>query len=266
LPSAARTTPVHLPGLAKNAAPRHRRQLIKPPGRYVQYAANERTSDIQYRDFYANYIIKQMEIITIQELRKNTDVYIDLYGKCKEFSKSCYYFENPRNKDAKKILEDWIFFRAVNYCFEHTLIIELCKLIQKNHNTQKYNINKFVSTLVKNHNLLEYKDKLSILTVNKWSDKLNSEETIKRIKYIVNLRDKHFAHIEDVDSYFSQTIKIDFSQIDYLLSLIETILIDIYSEVYECDLFLDSNIIRFESIIEVVLQRNMYLKKNWQSK
>ena len=25
------TTPIHLPGLAKNAAPRHRRQLIKPP-------------------------------------------------------------------------------------------------------------------------------------------------------------------------------------------------------------------------------------------
>jgi hypothetical protein len=25
---------VHLPGLAKNAAPRHGRQLIKPPGRY----------------------------------------------------------------------------------------------------------------------------------------------------------------------------------------------------------------------------------------
>jgi hypothetical protein len=24
---------VHLPGLAKNAAPRHRRHLIKPPGR-----------------------------------------------------------------------------------------------------------------------------------------------------------------------------------------------------------------------------------------
>ena len=30
---------VHLPGLAKNAAPRHRRQLIKPPGRYKKYAA-----------------------------------------------------------------------------------------------------------------------------------------------------------------------------------------------------------------------------------
>jgi hypothetical protein len=27
------TTHVHLPGLAKNAAPRHGRQLIKPPGR-----------------------------------------------------------------------------------------------------------------------------------------------------------------------------------------------------------------------------------------
>ena len=27
------TTPVHLPGLAKNNAPRHRRHLIKPPGR-----------------------------------------------------------------------------------------------------------------------------------------------------------------------------------------------------------------------------------------
>jgi hypothetical protein len=26
---------VHLPGLAKNAAPRHGRQLIKPPGRYM---------------------------------------------------------------------------------------------------------------------------------------------------------------------------------------------------------------------------------------
>jgi len=26
---------VHLPGLAKNEAPRHGRQLIKPPGRYA---------------------------------------------------------------------------------------------------------------------------------------------------------------------------------------------------------------------------------------
>jgi hypothetical protein len=30
-----KTTLCHLPGLAKNAAPRHGRQLIKPPGRYV---------------------------------------------------------------------------------------------------------------------------------------------------------------------------------------------------------------------------------------
>ena len=28
---------VHLPGLAKNAAPRHGRQLIKPPGRYSAF-------------------------------------------------------------------------------------------------------------------------------------------------------------------------------------------------------------------------------------
>ena len=30
-----KTIHVHLSGLAKNAAPRHGRQLIKPPGRYV---------------------------------------------------------------------------------------------------------------------------------------------------------------------------------------------------------------------------------------
>jgi hypothetical protein len=30
---------VRLPGLAKNAAPRRGRQLIKPPGRYKKYAA-----------------------------------------------------------------------------------------------------------------------------------------------------------------------------------------------------------------------------------
>ena len=29
----------HLPGLAKNAAPRRRRHLVKPPGRYKKYAA-----------------------------------------------------------------------------------------------------------------------------------------------------------------------------------------------------------------------------------
>jgi hypothetical protein len=180
-----------------------------------------------------------MEVLTIQDLRKNTDVYVDLYGKCKELSKSCLSFKNPPNNKAKKILEKWIFFRAVNYCFEQMLIIELCKLVQQNHNTQKYNINKFVNTLSKLHSLLEYKDKLPILTI----------------------RDKHFTHIENIDRYFKKSIEIDFSQINYLLSIIETILTEIYSAVYDSDLFLDSDIIRFESIIDIVLERNVYLEK-----
>jgi hypothetical protein len=32
-----------LPGLAKNTAPRHRRQLIQPPGRYKKYAVDMNT-------------------------------------------------------------------------------------------------------------------------------------------------------------------------------------------------------------------------------
>ena len=49
------TTPDRLPGLAKNAAPRHGRQLIKPPGHYSQCDRYQRDrlhrkSHVIYRD------------------------------------------------------------------------------------------------------------------------------------------------------------------------------------------------------------------------
>ena len=175
---------------------------------------------------------------------------------------SCIYFDNPNDNDAKNILHNWIFFRAVNYSFELALIIELCKLFQKNNSTQKYNINKFVNILTINHKSLKYKDKLSIETIKKWSDRLNCDETNSIRDYVVNLRNKIYAHTDNIDKYFQDQININFSKIEYLLCIIKDILIDIYFYVYESDLLLDKDsILDFESIIKTVLERNKYLEK-----
>jgi hypothetical protein len=203
-----------------------------------------------------------METRTIKDLRTITDIYIDLYGKSKELLISCIYFDNPNDNDAKNILHKWIFFRAVNYSFELALIIELCKLFQKNNSTQKYNINKFVNILTNNHKSLKYKDKIAIEIIKKWSDRLNCDETNNIIDYVVTLRDEIYAHTDNVDKYFQDKININFSKIEYLLFIIEDILIDIYFYVYESDLVLDKNsIIDFESIIKTVLEKNKYLEK-----
>ena len=203
-----------------------------------------------------------MEARTIKDLRTITDIYIDLYGKSKELLISCIYFDNPNDNDAKNILHNWIFFRAVNYSFELALIIELCKLFQKNNSTQKYNINKFVNILINNYRSLKYNDKLSIKTIKKWSDRLNCDETNSIRNYVVGLRDEFYAHTDNIDKYFQHQININFSKVEYLLCIIKDILIDIYSYVYESDLMLDKNsILDFESIIKAILERNKYLEK-----
>ena len=203
-----------------------------------------------------------METHTVKDLRTITDIYIDLYGKSKELLISCIYFDNPNDNDAKNILHNWIFFRAVNYSFELALIIELCKLFQKNNSTQKYNINKFVNILTNNYKSLKYKDKLSFETIKKWSDRLNCDETNSIRDYVVNLRNEIYAHTDNIDKYFQDQININFNKIEYLLRIIKDILSDIYFYVYESDLLLDKDsILDFESIIKTVLEKNKYLEK-----
>jgi hypothetical protein len=212
-----------------------------------------------------------MKITTIESLKIITDFYVDLYGKCNEFLRSCNYFENPNNSYSKNILDRWIFFRAVKYSFEFTLIIELCKLFQnkgetdpkttKNY-TQKYNINKFVNILINSHKSLKYKDKLTKELIKKWSDRLNSEETKNSIKYIETIRDKLFAHTDNLDGYFQHPVRINLSKIEYLLNVIKDILMDIYSFVYDSDLVINEvSFVDLKGIIEIILESKENIKK-----
>jgi hypothetical protein len=202
---------------------------------------------------------------TIDDLKKTTDFYIDLYGKCKELSISCDYFRNPNDTKVEYIV-NWTFFKAVNYSFELALIIELCKLFQKNNCTQKYNINKFVNILINNHKSLLYKDKLPLEIIKKWNSRLESADTLANIAYIVNLRDLFYAHTDKIEGYFLEWVDLDLIKVKNLLSIIEEILIDIYANVYDSNLFLDTRIIDSSRIIRIIWERNEYLKMHGRLK
>lgn len=147
------------------------------------------------------------------------------------------YFHNPKTEQERNLVISSPHssnLRFIMHLMFRSLVTEVSKLY-KNSGHEKYSIYSFIESLSPTGHFR--KIGISIEHINKWRECLTENQEV--ISTVLLLRDKVYAHTDDPLKNYSN-VELSFKNIKVLLELAAEILKEIYRDVFNTDLLLDS--------------------------
>ncbi|WP_020526611.1 hypothetical protein [Flexithrix dorotheae] len=166
------------------------------------------------------------------------------------------YLHEPKNDDHAGIILNSDFLRFSKYSYFYMLVIELNKLVINNQ-SQKYNLFKLINLLENNKNEINNKiSKEKILELKNMLNAINS----RSISSLKNLRDKLYAHQDNINSDFFSENNLTLDEVGRVLSTAKEIIRQIY-------LCLEDEDFKFDIIPEITIaERHIKRMVDLQSK
>ena len=167
----------------------------------------------------------------------------------KRFLQYSFYLHKPDTADELEYLKTSRDFKFISRALWRNAVIELSKLFNSSKNRDKFNIFHFISKLEKNGHYRDFK--IDQAKIDNWYAQI--DENKKTIDLINGLRDKVYAHTDgpsDKNGLDTPT----FEQTEKLIVIIESVIKEIYSSIFNTHAMTDSPTLKLEpsKIIKVL--------------
>jgi hypothetical protein len=139
-----------------------------------------------------------------------------------------FYLHKPDTQDEFDYLNKSNDLQYIRHVMWRMAIIELSKLFSGSKTRDRYNIQHLIGKLKKDGNFGNIG--ISDETLNKWETEIEKNKEI--INSILILRDKIYAHTDSDKTKYLNT-DLSFKQIEFLLKIVEVIIRDIHSSVFD---------------------------------
>ncbi len=156
-----------------------------------------------------------------------------LARKCLKYS---YYLHKPETKEELNFLNKSKDFHFIRHILWRNSVIELSKLFNSSPKRDKYNIFHFLNKLKKDQYFGGFGIDQS--KIENWEKQI--EESNETIKSILLLRDKVYGHTDSEKSK-SNLDTPTFEQTEKLLLIIENVIQEIYSTIFDSHAAIENN-------------------------
>jgi hypothetical protein len=146
----------------------------------------------------------------------------------KRFLKYSLYLHKPDTEEEREYLRKSRDFQFIAHALWRNTVIELSKLFNDSKNRDKFNIFHFIKKLEKNGYFRSFK--ITQTKIDYWHKQI--EENRETIDLITGLRDKVYAHT-DGPLEKSGLDTPTFEQTEKLIDIIENVIKEIYSSVFD---------------------------------
>jgi len=153
----------------------------------------------------------------------------------KRFLKYSFYLHKPDTNEELEYLRKSRDFKFIAHALWRNSVIELSKLFYDSKKRDKFNIFHFIKKLEKDGHFRNFK--ISQTKIDFWYKQI--EENRETIDLITGLRDKVYAHTDGP----IEKIGLDtptFEQTEKLIDIIENVITEIYSSVFDSHAMLNS--------------------------
>lgn len=154
----------------------------------------------------------------------------------KHFLKYSFYLHKPDTAEELDYLKNSRDFKFIAHSLWRNAVIELSKLFNDSKEVDKFNIFHFIKKLEKNGHFRSFK--IDQLKIDDWYNQIDQNR--ETIDLIVKLRKKVYAHTDSPEAKigldtptFEQTLK--------LIDIIENVIKEIYSSVFNSEAMIDSS-------------------------
>lgn len=161
---------------------------------------------------------------------------LTMIKECHEFS---YYLYKPITSEEADYINKSTQLQFLRHIVWRNEIIELAKLFSSSKKRDKFNIFDFLSNLKPDRYFGDIN--LSQELVINWETSLNNKKDV--IELIMNLRDKLYSHTDNSEQILDTP---SFEEILQLIELIEEIVFEIHSRVFNSYTILDNSIFQRE--------------------
>lgn len=192
------------------------------------------------------------KVYTKESFQEIIDFYFLYHHRISDYYSITKYFYNPTTQEEKELTrKDPFFYLTANSSWA-LVILDLCKIFQKSKN-QRYNlftIFENIQTLPENKFLLDEIGETEM--VNYILEIENINPTIKKLKI---LRDKHYAHVDDINLDLNTLENPAFIDIEKALKVLEDTVIKIAKKIFDSDYLFELDRVDAASIINDVLKQ-----------
>lgn len=181
----------------------------------------------------------------------------------KRFLKYSYYLHKPDTEEELEYLKTSRDFQFIAHALWRNAVIELSKLFNASKNRDKFNIFHFIKKLEKNGHFRDFK--IAQTKIDDWYKQI--EENRKTIDLITGLRDKVYAHT-DSPTEKSGLDTPTFEQTEKLIVIIESVIKEIYSSIFDSHAMTDSPNLKLDpsKIIKVLAaEKKNQDSRNWKT-
>jgi hypothetical protein len=162
------------------------------------------------------------------ELKNEISNIWEIFINANECFHYSFYLHKPDTQEEFDYLNSSNDLKYIRHIMWRMSIIELSKLFSGPKTRDRFNIQHLISKLKKDGNLGNIG--ISDETLNNWEAEIKKNQ--KSVNSILTLRDKIYAHTDSHKTeYLSTTLS--FEDIGYLLKIVEVIIQDIHSSVFE---------------------------------
>ena len=162
------------------------------------------------------------------ELKNEISNIWEIFINANECFHYSFYLHKPDTQDEFDYLNKSNDLQYIRHVMWRMSIIELSKLFSGSKTRDRYNIQHLIGKLRKDGNFGNIG--ISDETLNKWETEIEKNKEI--INSILILRDKIYAHTDSDKTKYLNT-DLSFKQIEFLLKIVEVIIRDIHSSVFD---------------------------------
>lgn len=196
------------------------------------------------------------KIYTKESFQEIIDFYFLYHHRISDYYSITKYFFNPITEEEKELTRrDPFFYLTANSSWA-LVILDLCKIFQESRN-QRYNlatIFKNIKTIPENKLILDEIGETEM--ANYILEIENLKPTIEKLKI---LRDKHYAHVDDINLDLNTLENPSFADIEKALKVLENTVVKIAAKLFDADYMFETDRVNAPSIINDVLkQRKLY--------
>lgn len=198
---------------------------------------------------------KPPKIYTKQSFQEIIDFYFTYHHRISDYYSIAKYFFNPETPEEREITRgDPFFYLTANSCWA-LVILDLCKIFQES-GSQYYNLITIFKNILTESTNKPILDEIGKDQIEKYILQIeNLKPTIDKLKI---LRDKHYAHIDDINLDLNLLENPAFTEIEKALEVLENTVVAIASKLFDADYrFNEIDRINAKSIVNDVLKQRI---------
>jgi hypothetical protein len=195
------------------------------------------------------------ETYTKESLQKVIDFYYMYHHQVNDYYTIAKYFFYPVTEAERFITNRDPFFHLTANSSWAMVVVDLCKIFQKS-SSQRYNLNKLFDDLKTNLANKPILDQIGELVIDQCiSDIIALGPTIDKLKF---LRDKHYAHVDDISLDLNTLINPSFVETEEALNVLAKIINRISYKIFDAEyMFNDQDWVNAPSIVQDILKQRM---------